>query len=201
MTDKFDLKLERILDAPRELVWRALTDPEHMKRWWAPRPYQTPECEIELKPGGKFYTRMTGPDGFDFSGTACILEAVPGERIIWSTTMKVGYRPTNSPTTAATASRSPRSTRSRTLAMARRRYTATVHARESKGPRYPDANGFQRRLGDLRRATCRGRARDRGRRLNQNAPDSQSSPAHPISAWLRAALVAAVSVTAMIVNP
>ena len=93
MTDKFDLKLERVLDAPRNLVWKAWTDPEHIKRWWAPRPYQTPECEIELRPGGKFYTRMTGPDGFDFSGTACVLEATPAERIIWSTTMRDGYRP------------------------------------------------------------------------------------------------------------
>ena len=62
--------LERTLDAPRDLVWKAWTEPEHIKRWWAPRPYQTPECEIELKPGGKFFTRMTGPDGFDYSGTA-----------------------------------------------------------------------------------------------------------------------------------
>ncbi len=93
MTGQFDLQLERILDAPRELVWKAWTDAEHIKRWWAPRPYETPECEIELKPGGKFYTRMTGPDGFDYSGTACVLEVVPGERIVWSSTMREGYRP------------------------------------------------------------------------------------------------------------
>lgn len=93
MTDTFDLRLERILEAPRDLVWKAWTDAEHIKQWWSPRPYQTSECEIELRPGGKFYTRMTGPDGFDFSGTACILEAVPQERIIWSSTMKDGYRP------------------------------------------------------------------------------------------------------------
>ena len=93
MTDTFDLRLERILEAPRDLVWKAWTDAEHIKQWWSPRPYQTSECEIELRPGGKFYTRMTGPDGFDFSGTACILEAVPQERIIWSSTMREDYRP------------------------------------------------------------------------------------------------------------
>jgi uncharacterized protein YndB with AHSA1/START domain len=93
MSEQYDLKLERTLDAPRELVWQAWTTPEHIKRWWAPRPYQTPECEIELRAGGKFFTRMTGPDGFDFSGTACVLEVVSKERIIWSTTMKDGYRP------------------------------------------------------------------------------------------------------------
>ncbi len=93
MSDTNDLRLERILDAPRDLVWKAWTDPEHIKRWWAPRPYQTPEVEIELKPGGKFHTRMTGPDGFDFSGTACVLEVVPGERIVWTSALQGGYRP------------------------------------------------------------------------------------------------------------
>lgn len=93
MADGNELRLERMLDAPCELVWKAWSSAEHIKRWWAPRPYQTPECEIELRPGGKFYTRMTGPDGFDFSGTACVLVVVPGERIVWSTTMKGGYWP------------------------------------------------------------------------------------------------------------
>ena len=93
MTEKFDLSIERTLDAPRDLVWKAWTSPEHIKRWWAPRPYQTPEVEIELKPGGRFFTRMTGPDGFDFSGTACVLEVVHNERIVWTTTMKERYRP------------------------------------------------------------------------------------------------------------
>jgi uncharacterized protein YndB with AHSA1/START domain len=93
MAAKTDLVLERMLDAPTDLVWKAWTDAEHIKQWWAPRPYQTPECDIELRPGGKFHTRMTGPDGFDYSGTACILEVVPGERITWSTTMRDGYRP------------------------------------------------------------------------------------------------------------
>lgn len=93
MNDELDLRIERTLDAPRDLVWRAWTDPEHIKRWWAPRPYQTPECEIELKPGGKFFTQMTGPDGFDYRATACVLDVAPGERIVWSSTMQGGYRP------------------------------------------------------------------------------------------------------------
>ena len=54
-----------MFDAPRDLVWKAWTDPEHLKRWWAPRPYEIAECEIDLRPGGIFRMRMTGPDGFD----------------------------------------------------------------------------------------------------------------------------------------
>jgi uncharacterized protein YndB with AHSA1/START domain len=93
VSEQYDLTLERILDAPAALLWRAWTDPEHIKRWWAPRPYQTPEVEIDLRPGGIFYTRMTGPDGFDFKGTSCILEAVEGERIVWTSALEPGYRP------------------------------------------------------------------------------------------------------------
>ena len=77
-SEHHDLVLERTLDAPRDLVCRAWSDPELLKQWWAPRPYQTPECEMELKPGGKFYTRMTGPDGFGTGGSSCFLEVVQG---------------------------------------------------------------------------------------------------------------------------
>jgi uncharacterized protein YndB with AHSA1/START domain len=88
-----DLVLERVLDAPRALVWQAWTDPELMKKWWAPRPYRTPEIEIELRPGGKFYSRMTGPDGFDSAGEGCVLEVVEGERIVWTSALLGGWRP------------------------------------------------------------------------------------------------------------
>lgn len=93
MAEGKDLVLERVLDAPRALVWKAWTTPEHIKKWWAPRPYQTPECEMDLRPGGKFYTRMTGPDGFDSSGTGCFLEVVEGEKVVWTSALGEGYRP------------------------------------------------------------------------------------------------------------
>ena len=65
MTDNTELVLERTIDAPRDLVWKAFTSPEHLKQWFAPRPYQISECELDLKPGGIFRIRMVGPDGFD----------------------------------------------------------------------------------------------------------------------------------------
>jgi uncharacterized protein YndB with AHSA1/START domain len=91
--DHHDLVLERILDAPRELVWKAWTDPEHLRQWWAPKPYQTPETDIDLRPGGHFNTRMTGPDGFDSSGTGCFLEVEPLQKIVWTNVLTTGYRP------------------------------------------------------------------------------------------------------------
>ena len=88
-----DLVLEKILDAPRDLVWRAWTDPEQLKKWWAPRPYRTEEVEMDLRPGGIFRTKMTGPDDFEEDGAGCVLDVVPGERTVWTTALGPGYRP------------------------------------------------------------------------------------------------------------
>ncbi len=97
MTEKTDLVLERILDAPRSLVWRALTVPEHARSWWAPKPYQTAECEIDLRPGGVFYTRIVGPDDFDSPVNGCFLDVSEGERLVWTTALTGGYRPAGEP--------------------------------------------------------------------------------------------------------
>ena len=95
MAEHHDLVLERILDAPRHLVWKAWTDPEHLKSWWAPKPYETPEVEIDLRPGGIFFARMTGPDGFDtgHEGAGCVLEVIEGRKVVWTSALGPGYRP------------------------------------------------------------------------------------------------------------
>ena len=95
MAEDLDLVLERTLDAPRDLVWTAQTDPEHLKHWFAPRPYQITEAEIDLKPGGLFRIRMTGPDGFDtgHGGAGCILEMKDREKLVWTSALGPGYRP------------------------------------------------------------------------------------------------------------
>src|SRR5687767_6820632 len=95
MTNDHDLVLERTLDAPIDLVWKAYTDPEHLKRWFAPRPYQITECELDLKPGGVFRIRMTGPDGFDTGHgvPGCVLEVHEGKKLAWTSALGPGYRP------------------------------------------------------------------------------------------------------------
>jgi uncharacterized protein YndB with AHSA1/START domain len=57
-----DLVLKREVDVPPHLVWAAWNQPEHVKRWFAPAPFTTPECEINLRPGGIFRTVMRSPD-------------------------------------------------------------------------------------------------------------------------------------------
>ena len=95
MTGKLDLVLERTIDAPVDLVWKAYTNPEHLKRWFAPRPYEISECELDLKPGGVFRIRMQGPDGFDtgHGNAGCVLEVEEGRKFSWTSALGPHYRP------------------------------------------------------------------------------------------------------------
>ena len=49
---KLDLILERVVDVPRELVWKAWTTPEYLIKWFTPEPWKTVDCELDLRPGG-----------------------------------------------------------------------------------------------------------------------------------------------------
>ena len=92
-----DLVLEREVDVPPDLVWTAWTTPEHVKQWFAPKPYETIACEIDLRPGGIFHTVMRSPEGETMDeGPGCILEAVENERLVWTSTLGPGFRPVTS---------------------------------------------------------------------------------------------------------
>lgn len=94
---RLDLVLERVVDAPRQLVWQAWTTPEHLKNWFTPLPWTTPECEIDLRPGGLFRTVMRSPEGECHTNIACYLEVIPGELLIWTDALAPGYRPNHNP--------------------------------------------------------------------------------------------------------
>ncbi len=72
----------RILDAPRDLVWSVLTDPEHIKHWWGPNGFSLTTHEHELRKGGQWNFTMHGPDGTDFLNKMVIEELVPMDRIV-----------------------------------------------------------------------------------------------------------------------
>jgi len=95
MSGHNDLVLERTLNAPRDLVWKAWTDPEHLKQWFAPKPYEISELELDLRPGGIFRLRMVGPDGFDtgHGNPGCVLEVIEGEKLVWTSALAPEYRP------------------------------------------------------------------------------------------------------------
>lgn len=93
MDPKLDLVLERVVDVTPELVWKAWTTPDYLKRWFTPAPWKTVHCEIDLRPGGRFHTVMESPDGRQFPNTGCYLEVVPGRRLVWTDALGASYRP------------------------------------------------------------------------------------------------------------
>jgi uncharacterized protein YndB with AHSA1/START domain len=94
---RLDLVLTRVIDAPRALAWKAWTDPDHLKKWWAPAPWTTPECEMDVRPGGVFRTLMRGPHGEEFTVQGIFLEVVENERIVFTDVLKAGDRPAQNP--------------------------------------------------------------------------------------------------------
>ncbi len=94
---KRDLVLERIVDVPRELVWKAWTTPEHIKQWFTPAPWTTVDCEIDLRPGGIFRTVMRSPEGQEFPNLGCYLEVIENERLTFTDALDPGFRPTHRP--------------------------------------------------------------------------------------------------------
>lgn len=94
---RLDLVLERVVDVPPELVWAAWTQPEHLIKWFAPLPWTTVDCEIDLRPGGIFRCVMRSPEGQDMPNTGCYLEVVENQKLVWTDALVPGYRPSTTP--------------------------------------------------------------------------------------------------------
>ncbi len=74
----------RIFDAPRELVWKAWTDPKYVKQWWGPKGFTAPFCQIDFRVGGKFLYCMRAPDGQEYWNGGEYHEIVLHEKIVSS---------------------------------------------------------------------------------------------------------------------
>jgi uncharacterized protein YndB with AHSA1/START domain len=77
-----ELVITRVFDTPREAVWNAWTDPETMKKWWGPRDFTMPVCQIDLRVGGDIFYSMRAPDGKDMWGKGKYLEIKKPERLV-----------------------------------------------------------------------------------------------------------------------
>ena len=89
-----DLVFERFIDAPRELVWEALTRPEHVREWYMPRAWgAVADCEMDVRPGGIFRIDIATGDGRVLPNVGCFLDVVPLERLVWTSMLFPGYRP------------------------------------------------------------------------------------------------------------
>lgn len=78
-----ELTVTRVLDAPRELVFKAFTAPEHLDRWWGPKDFTSTTHHMDFRPGGVWRYVMRGPDGHAYQNRIVFQEIVPPERIVY----------------------------------------------------------------------------------------------------------------------
>jgi uncharacterized protein YndB with AHSA1/START domain len=76
------LIITRSFDAPLRSVWKAWTDPEHLKRWWGPKNFTSPFCKLDLHVGGKYLYCMRSKEGQEFWSTGTYKEIIPFERLV-----------------------------------------------------------------------------------------------------------------------
>ena len=88
-----DLRFERKVSCSIAHLWKGWTDPETLKKWFCPRPWKVTDCEIELRPGGTFFTVMQGPNDERNENMGCYLEIVPEKRLVWTSALLPDFRP------------------------------------------------------------------------------------------------------------
>ena len=79
------LVITRVFAAPRAVVFKAWTDPEHVAKWWGPTGFTVPVCEMDARPGGAIRVHMRGPDGVVYPNAGVFEEVVPPERLVMTT--------------------------------------------------------------------------------------------------------------------
>src|SRR6185437_6048719 len=82
MTATGDFVLSRTFDAPRDVVWKVFTDPEHMKNWWGPKGFTVIQQKMDFRPGGIYHYGMKAPNGAPMWGKFVYREIVPPEKLV-----------------------------------------------------------------------------------------------------------------------
>ncbi len=83
ITAERTVTITRVIDAPRELVFRLWTEPKHMAAWWGPRCFDNPVCELDVRAGGAIRIHMRGPDGTVYPMTGTFREIMPPRRLVF----------------------------------------------------------------------------------------------------------------------
>jgi len=86
-----EIVITRSFRAPRELLFRAWSDPELIKQWWGPAGFSNTDCKVDLRVGGKFYLQMCAPDGSVYPCHGSFLEIVEPEKIVYAGQAEEGH--------------------------------------------------------------------------------------------------------------
>lgn len=80
-----ELVIMRVFNAPRDLVWKAWTDPTHAVQWWGPIEYPAAHLEMDVRPGGVWRGLLRSPgDGSELSHKGVFREVTPPERLVFT---------------------------------------------------------------------------------------------------------------------
>lgn len=130
-----DLVLQRDLNAPREVIWRCWTTPEHLVNWFVPKPHKVTACHLDVRPGGACNTTFD-VDGNIMENRGVYLEVVPNERLVFTDTYTEGWKPAAEPFMTAILTFED-------LVGGRTRYTAVARHRTAENAKTHADMGFQ----------------------------------------------------------
>jgi uncharacterized protein YndB with AHSA1/START domain len=130
-----DLVLTRDLNAPREVIYACWTTPEHLVHWFVPKPHRVTACTLDPRPGGVFNTTFE-VDGNVIENSGVYLEVVPNEKVVFTDTYTVGWKPATEPFMTAIVTFAD-------LGDGRTRYTAIARHRTAETAQKHADMGFQ----------------------------------------------------------
>jgi uncharacterized protein YndB with AHSA1/START domain len=82
-----DVTVARVLDAPRDLVFKAWTDPKQLAQWWGPAGFTSSRCEVDSRPGGHMVIQMHAPDGAVYCWTSTFRQIDAPKRIVFTSSV------------------------------------------------------------------------------------------------------------------
>lgn len=97
-----ELVLTRVIDASPDKIFRAWTEAELLKQWFAPLPYTTPIAEMDVRPGGANLIVMRGPDGQDMPNRGVYLDVVANRKLVFTDAFTSAWVPSEKPFMTAT---------------------------------------------------------------------------------------------------
>jgi uncharacterized protein YndB with AHSA1/START domain len=132
-TSDRELVLTRLIDAPREKLYRAWTDPKLMVQWFAPQPWTTTSAKTDVRPGGSSIVVMRSPEGQEFPSQGVYLEVVPNEKLVFTDAYTEAWVPSEKPFFTAILTFEDEGGKTRYTARARHWTVADREAHEKMG--------------------------------------------------------------------
>lgn len=128
-----ELVLTRLIDAPRDKVWRCWTEPELLKQWFVPRPWTIAAVDIDVRPGGRSNVIMRDPEGTEYPNSGVYLEVVPAEKLVFTDAFTAGWQPSEKPFFVAVLTFEDEGGKTRYTALARHWTVEDREAHEKMG--------------------------------------------------------------------